>query len=208
MKEIHSWSGLFVGWLLFAVSLTGALTVFDNEITYWMQPGLLEVSTGARELDKTVPRVTESLMQVAHWNIAIPTERSPALFVKLQEKQTFSGQTINPATGEMNSFRDTQGGDFFYHFHDGLLSGWHGAWLVGIAAIVMLVTLVNGLTTKSHLLTSVPMGQWAMAGVDLTGVTAGMLLGWAARRVARAAGEIPRNHTASGIVSDQRPAQM
>lgn len=174
MKAIHSWSGLFVGWLLFAVSLTGSLTVFDNEITYWMQPELLEVSTGAREFDKTVPRVTESLTQVERWDVAIPTERSLALFVKLQEKQTFSGQTINPATGEMISFRDTQG----------------------------------GLTAKSHLLMSVPMGQWAMAGVDLTGVTAGMLLGWAARRVARAAGEIPHNHSASGIVSDQRPAQM
>ena len=41
-----SWSGLFVGRLLFAVSRTGTPTVFDNEITYWMQ---LEVSTGARE---------------------------------------------------------------------------------------------------------------------------------------------------------------
>lgn len=44
-----SWSGLFVGRLLFAVSRTGTPNVFDNEITYWMPPELLEVSTGARE---------------------------------------------------------------------------------------------------------------------------------------------------------------
>jgi hypothetical protein len=32
------WSGLLFGWLLFTVFLTGTLTIFDNEITYWMQP--------------------------------------------------------------------------------------------------------------------------------------------------------------------------
>ena len=47
MNWIHSWSGLLFGWLLFAVFLTGTLTVFDNEITYWMQPELLEVSSDA-----------------------------------------------------------------------------------------------------------------------------------------------------------------
>jgi hypothetical protein len=42
-----------------------------------------------------------------------------------------------------------------------------------------------------------------MAGVDLTGFAVGVLLGWAARRVGKAAGEI----TASSMVSDRRPAQ-
>ncbi|MDF0676931.1 MAG: PepSY-associated TM helix domain-containing protein [Nitrospira sp.] len=414
MKGIHSWSGLLFGWLLFAVFLTGTLTVFDNEITYWMQPELLEVSAHARDFNDTVPSVTESLVQVDRWDVSIPTDRPPVLLVKLQEKRTFSGQTINPVTGKMITFRDTQGGDFFYHFHYGLLFGWPGAWLVGIAAIVMLITLatgvcghrwtfkdvmmirlrpyprvlldahnltgilvipfhlmiavtglailwsiympvnipllresegtlpllsvlhfarlggspmrwlyfimglsatvmiatglvlwttkrqksqaghssamshrvveilnvatmaglpvavgaffwanrllpmvltersrweircffivwglclvhslfrrcsirawrdqlygsafllgalplLNGLTTNSHLFMSVPMGQWAMAGVDLTGFTIGVLLGWAARRVGKAAVEISNNHTVSIIVSDQRPAQM
>jgi uncharacterized iron-regulated membrane protein len=47
MNWIHSWSGLLFGWLLFTVFLTGTLTIFDNEITYWMQPELLEVSSDA-----------------------------------------------------------------------------------------------------------------------------------------------------------------
>ncbi|MCS6305574.1 MAG: PepSY domain-containing protein [Nitrospira sp.] len=62
----------------------------------------------------------------------------------MQEKRTFSGQAIDPVTGRVVIFRDTQGGDFFYHFHYGLLFGWPGAWLVGSAATVMLMTLATG----------------------------------------------------------------
>ena len=43
--------------------------------------------------------------------------------VKLQEKRSFSGRPVDPATGRLVIFRDTQGGDFFYHFHYGLLFG-------------------------------------------------------------------------------------
>lgn len=145
MKGLHSWCGLLSGWLLFAVCLTGTLTVFDTEITYWMQPELLVVSANTQGFNETVPLVSKSLVQVDRWNVSGLTDRTSVLVVKSQEKRTFSGQTLNPVTGEMITFRDTQGGDFFYHFHYGLLLGWPGAWIVGIAAIVMLITLVTGL---------------------------------------------------------------
>jgi hypothetical protein len=53
--------------------------------------------------------------------------------VKLQKNRTFSGQATDPATGKIVTFRDTEGGDFFYHFHHGLLLGVPGAWIVGTA---------------------------------------------------------------------------
>lgn len=176
MKGIHSWCGLLSGWLLFAVCLTGALTVFDNEITYWMQPELLEVSADARDFVETVPLVTESLVQLDRRDVSVPTDPPPVLVVKLQEKRTFSGQTLNPITGEMITFRDTQGGDFFYHFHYGLLFGWPGAWIVGIAAIVMLITLATGLYGRRWTIKEIVMvrlSSYPRAWVDahnLTGV--------------------------------------
>ena len=142
---IHSWSGLLFGWLLFAVFLTGTLTVFDNEITYWMQPELLEVSSDARDVDETWPPVLEFVAQADHWEADVHTDRPPLLMVKLQKNRTFSGQATDPATGKIVTFRDTEGGDFFYHFHHGLLLGVPGAWIVGTAGMVMLVTLVSGL---------------------------------------------------------------
>src|SRR5690606_20527900 len=32
---LHTWSGLLLGWLLFAIFLTGTLSYFRQEITYW-----------------------------------------------------------------------------------------------------------------------------------------------------------------------------
>src|SRR5262245_60259836 len=127
MNWIHSWSGLLFGWLLFAIFLTGTLTVFDNEITYWMQPELLEVSSDARDIDDTRPLVMDLAFQSDRWRVDLHTDRPPLLMVKLQKNRTFSGQAIDPATGKMVTFRDTEGGDFFFHFHHGLLLGFPGA---------------------------------------------------------------------------------
>lgn len=52
---MHARAGLLSGWLLFAVFLTGTLTVFDNEITQWMQPELLEHSLHGVVLAELVP---------------------------------------------------------------------------------------------------------------------------------------------------------
>ena len=35
---LHTWCGLWVSWLLFAVFLTGTLAVFEEPITHWMTP--------------------------------------------------------------------------------------------------------------------------------------------------------------------------
>jgi len=116
MNWIHSWSGLLFGWLLFIVFLTGTLTIFDNEITYWMQPELLEVSSDARDGDETWPPVLEFATQYDHW-------------------------------GNRCSYRPpiTPDGQIAKESDHGLLLGVPGAWIVGTAGTVMLVTLVSGL---------------------------------------------------------------
>ena len=35
---LHTWCGLWLSWLLFAVFLTGTLAVFEEPITHWMTP--------------------------------------------------------------------------------------------------------------------------------------------------------------------------
>jgi uncharacterized iron-regulated membrane protein len=37
MAWLHSWLGLTLGWLLFAIFLTGAATYYRHEINLWMQ---------------------------------------------------------------------------------------------------------------------------------------------------------------------------
>ncbi len=139
MNGLHTWSGLLFGWLLFAIFLTGTLTIFDTEITSWMQPESHEITSDTGQI---------SLRAHEDRDVSIG---SPFLqLIKLQEKRTFSGQTIDPVTGRMVTFRDTQGGDFFYHFHSGLPLGLPGAWIVGIAGTAMFVALGTGWTTCGH----------------------------------------------------------
>src|SRR6476469_9536805 len=144
MNWFHSWSGLLFGWLLFAVFLTGTLTVFDTEITAWMQPELHEITSDTRQDDGPASWPAQLMSPLVREGRDVSTDES-LLRVKLQEKRTFSGQTVDPVTGRMVIFRDTQGGDFFYHFHYGLLFGWPGAWVVAAAALMMLITLATGL---------------------------------------------------------------
>ena len=38
MSWLHTWASLILGWLLYAIFLTGTLSFFQNEITVWMKP--------------------------------------------------------------------------------------------------------------------------------------------------------------------------
>ena len=38
MLWLHTWAGLVLGWLLFAIFLTGTLSFFRNELNLWTHP--------------------------------------------------------------------------------------------------------------------------------------------------------------------------
>ncbi len=38
MSWLHTWAGLVLGWLLFAIFLTGTLSFFRNELNLWTHP--------------------------------------------------------------------------------------------------------------------------------------------------------------------------
>ena len=40
MSWLHTWAGLVLGWLLFAIFLTGTLSFFKTELNLWMRPEL------------------------------------------------------------------------------------------------------------------------------------------------------------------------
>lgn len=49
MSWLHTWASLVLGWLLYAIFVTGTLSFFQNEITVWMKP----------ELHQSVPQATQ-----------------------------------------------------------------------------------------------------------------------------------------------------
>ena len=38
MSDLHIWSGLLMGWFLYAMFLTGTVSYFREEISQWMRP--------------------------------------------------------------------------------------------------------------------------------------------------------------------------
>ncbi|MFX4959621.1 PepSY domain-containing protein, partial [Acinetobacter baumannii] len=62
------------------------------------------------------------------------------------------------------------------------------AWTeqLGFAALLYgALPLVNAATSNRHLGHSLTQGDWMLAGFDLAGLAAGLLLGWLSLRVAR-----------------------
>lgn len=165
MGWLHTWGGLWFCWLLYAVFLTGTLAVFEEPITHWMTPEhhLAE----AREAPPSGPVVDrERRLQVARdyvlanvdksrtWSIwpGDPATAAP-LIVWERDDQTaeFTRHQLDPASGQIVSIapdevatRATWGGHHFVEFHHELHAGKIGLWIVAIATIAMLVTLISG----------------------------------------------------------------
>lgn len=147
MDWLHTWAGLLFGWLLFAIFLTGTLTVFDHELTYWMRPELHRLTPAAPNLDTAAARLAALAPDAKEWAIILPFARNPALIIAWDgEGESEHGeQGLDPATGQPIVVRDTMGGEFFYRFHYRLHLGRPGVWIVGAAAMAMLVALVSGI---------------------------------------------------------------
>ncbi|MEH6565954.1 MAG: PepSY-associated TM helix domain-containing protein [Halopseudomonas sp.] len=147
MSGLHTWAGLILGWLLFAIFLTGTLAVFDEELNWWMQPELRDSG-----LDQTsAVQVAEDWLRTRHpdasaWNIGLPTERGPDLSVSAGEQRRGQRTIIDPGSGEVVQPRETLGGNFFFRFHYTLhMPRSIGIWVVGFAAMAMLVTSISGI---------------------------------------------------------------
>lgn len=147
MDWLHTWGGLFFGWVLFAIFLTGTLTVFDKEITYWMQPELHHLEASPVNIEAAEQQLTRLGPNSERWWIELPQVRNPAvtIFWQGRDGDKFEERKLDPATGDILGVRDTRGGEFFYRFHYSLHLDQVGVWIVGASAMVMLVALVTGL---------------------------------------------------------------
>lgn len=147
MSWLHTWCGLLLGWVLFAIFLTGTLAVFDRELNWWMQPEIERSPLDQAGAAATAQQWLENHHpQEQNWNIGLPTERSPVLSVSVGEQRRGGGTLLHPQTGETVQARQTAGGNFFFRFHYTLHMPRNiGIWAVGFAAMAMLVALISGI---------------------------------------------------------------
>ncbi|WP_418609928.1 PepSY-associated TM helix domain-containing protein [Gluconobacter cerinus] len=147
MGWLHAWVGFIAGLLLFCVFVTGSLSVFDTELTRWLQPEVppQAPSFSPQVLDLTLPTVRELLQQGEKPFITLPSSRDP--FVRVQHHDGYEFLTVpyNPQTGEQLQARDTAGGKFFYDLHYTLRTGLYGETLIAAAGLALLVTVGSGI---------------------------------------------------------------
>ena len=163
MSWLHTWASLILGWLLYAIFLTGTLSFFQNEITTWMKPEFHQSVPPASQVQQT--QVALTYLQKHHpdagsWSIQLPNSRQNTTVLNIRKigedpRARRGGEriTLDSATGEVLEARETRGGSFLYRFHFelyGLPRIW-ARWIVGIATLLMMVAIVSGIITHKKI---------------------------------------------------------
>ena len=181
MAWLHTWAGVVLGSLLFAIFWMGSLSVFDREIDRWMMPGTrLVPSTQRISLDR-VAHVAASLVpaKARQWRVDLSTEREPVLGFSYRDSAGKStARELDPARYELIADQETLAATgFIFPFHYGLHLKWVelGKWLVGLAGMAMLVLLVSGVVIHkkifSQFFTFRPKSRLQRSSLDLHNLT-------------------------------------
>ena len=161
MSWVHTWSGLLLGWLLYAVFFTGTLSYFRDEIDDWMRPELHQSVADANTAERGLEALTKIAPNATTWTLNLPSARQTALEATWREPGAAAGRAgikraeLDAATGEQLSPRETRGGSFLYRFHFELYAMpriW-GRWIVGVATMLMFVAIISGVITHKKIFT-------------------------------------------------------
>lgn len=156
---LHTWVGLLLGWLLYAVFLTGTLSFFHEEISFWMKPEQHRSQPHDGTAMLAFERMRQLAPDAAQWSINLPDERDHSLQVQWFEQGERVGRgggqrlTLDADSAEPIEVRETRGGGFLYRFHFELygLPRVMARWIVGVATMVMLVAIVSGVITHKKI---------------------------------------------------------
>jgi uncharacterized iron-regulated membrane protein len=161
MSDLHTWMGLLLGWVLYAMFLTGTTAYFKDELSQWMRPELphqAQVPDKATVAQRMADELKTAVPGSTQWSIRLPDSRNNSVYVfwrtpRMPGQRAFGDGYFDPATGQKVSARETLGGDFFYRFHfqfHYMPIVW-GRWIAGLAAMLMLVAIISGVITHKKI---------------------------------------------------------
>ena len=158
MSWLHTWFGLILGWLAFALFLTGTISIFWLEISHWAQPEL----HGAKMLSvpQTVDYSLDYLRKAApgskRWNVYMPDfDRHPLLVLAWTDGDDLQHvKRLVPDGSGKEVTTVTNGGRWFVDFHwtfnrvvpdlQGRTFGW-AYMLSGLVGMAFLIGTITGL---------------------------------------------------------------
>lgn len=161
-STLHTWSGLLLGWLLFAIFVAGTSAYWREALNRWARPELARVESRERVVEGAVAYLQRRAPDAQSWFITVPTPQSAGadLFWVPQAKpgeaprrRRDDNRAFIGSDGQAGTARDTRGGEFFYRFHFDLhyMPVIWARWLVGIAAMFMLVAIFTGIVTHKKI---------------------------------------------------------
>ncbi|CAO3401755.1 PepSY-associated TM helix domain-containing protein [Azospirillum sp. 11R-A] len=166
MSGLHIWAGLLMGWILYAMFLTGTVSYFKDELSQWMRPELAHQAV-LPDPALVAQRVADELATIApgspQWSMRLPDARTNSVYAfwrmapgeagAAPGRRAFGEAAFDPATGGKVTARETLGGDFFYRFHFQFhyMPVLWGRWIAGAAAMFMLVAIVSGVITHKKI---------------------------------------------------------
>lgn len=174
MTAIHGWSAIFLGFLLYAVVITGAVAVFAPEIGRWSAGSAREKPALEGEIDPLIRALAAQVDPEFHEDVGIWNGEGRDLFV------AFHTHRMNPETDELSDFGtifrvDSETGEVLAR-HDGFI--WEepanyeqsalrsflvdlhvqlylprpwGLILTGVLGLMMMVAVVTGFLMHKHL---------------------------------------------------------
>ncbi|MCH1924257.1 PepSY domain-containing protein [Shewanella sp. C32] len=105
MTWVHTWTGLPVGWLLFAIFVTGTLSFYRLEITQWMQPETQQATIydQGQGLTHATALLEEYGADAEQWTIGFPTARTPLYQVRWRVPEPEQGEAREGKPGSHNA---------------------------------------------------------------------------------------------------------
>lgn len=156
MSDLHIWTGLLAGWVLYAMFLTGTVSYFRDEISQWMRPDvqvLPQQADPAELVSELIAEMQTLAPDSQQWSIGLPDRRTDTASAFWREGRRFKNAVFDPVTAKPIEGRDSVGGEFFYRFHFQLhyLPALWGRWAAGLCAMFMLVAIVSGIITHKKI---------------------------------------------------------
>lgn len=185
MAWLHTWSGLLMGWLLFVMFACGTSAYFQEEITRWMLPEVVGEADPDRAAASAVQWLSAHAPPSSDWYISLPGKRSAVTTVYWEPLKSDADHRETEAKldslGRPVTARDTAGGFFLYRFHFDLhyLPVIWARYIVGIAAMFMLVAILSGIITHKKIFADFFMlrfGKGQRSWLDAHNVTAVLAL--------------------------------
>ena len=178
LYHLHSASGMWLGYFMYFVSITGCFALFFNEIKSWEDPArrltVAENPVNIEPLFDGLVADFESRGDVTFLTFRLPDEEHPfySTTIGIRKKQIVDGEE-KPAGSEFKTVRwDTHTGmelpersrgvgAWLYNLHrdlnwPGFLGGRQiGRALAGLAGVIMLLSIISGILIHTKILKEV-----------------------------------------------------